>query len=198
MTAAEKVRLSEAEYLAKERASDHKHEYVDGEMVAMAGGSPRHNIIATNIAGALWGRLRGGPCRPLNSDQRVHVRETGLYTYPDVTVLCGPPETHPEDRNTLCNPRVIFEVLSSSTEAYDRGAEFGHYRRSPSLVEYVLVSQHERLVEHFRRTDDGHWILTEFRDGVVRLPALGCELPLDEIYLDAESYPSDIDETPAG
>ena len=192
MTAAEKQQLSEAEYLARERLADTKHEYVNGVAVAMAGGSPRHNVIATNIAGELRARLRGQPCRPTNSDQRVHVPHTRLYTYPDVTVICGQPETHPEDRNTLCNPRVIFEVLSASTEAYDRGAKFRHYRRSESLAEYVLVSQHERLVEHFRRGDDGHWVLTEYREtGDVALPALGCSLPLDEIYLDAEAWHAD-------
>ncbi len=184
--------LSEAEYLRQEHLADRKHEYINGVAVAMAGSSPRHAVIATNIAGELRARLRGRPCRPTNSDQRVNVPETALYTYPDVTVVCGQPELHPADRNTLCNPRVVFEVLSTSTEAYDRGAKFGHYRRSPSLVEYVLVSQHERLVEHFRRDEDGRWLLTVYRDAdEVALPALECSLPLDEIYLEVEGYPAD-------
>ncbi|MCA9558070.1 MAG: Uma2 family endonuclease, partial [Myxococcales bacterium] len=184
MPAAEKQQLSEAEYLARERLADTKHEYVNGVAVAMAGGSPRHNVIATNIAGELRARLRGQPCRPTNSDQRVHVAHTGLYTYPDVTVICGQPETHPEDRNTLCNPRVIFEVLSTSTEAYDRGAKFRHYRRSESLAEYVLVSQHERLVEHFRRGVAHQQMRSASRRASEEiLAAAGSLLHLDEIYL---------------
>jgi Uma2 family endonuclease len=198
MTAATKTRLSPAEYLARDNASTLKHEYVNGQMMAMAGASPRHNVIATNIAGELRTRLRDRRCRPTNSDQRVHVPDTGLYTYPDVTVICGEPETHPADRSTICNPRVIFEVLSTSTEAHDRGAKFSHYRRSASLAEYVLVSQNERLVEHFRRTEDGRWILSEYRGGgSVELPSLGCSLPLDEIYLDADRYPADAEDSAA-
>lgn len=196
MTAATKLRLSPAEYLARENASARKHEYVNGEVIAMAGGSPRHNLISANITGALWARLGDGPCCPMTSDQRVHVPDTGLYTYPDVTVVCGEPESHPDDRNTIGNPRVIFEVLSSSTEAHDRGAKFSHYRRSATLAEYVLVSQRERLVEHYRRTDDGRWILSEYRgDDPVELPSLGCSLPLHEIYRNADRYPADSEDS---
>ncbi|HEY8379834.1 MAG TPA: Uma2 family endonuclease [Nannocystis sp.] len=195
MTAATKTRLSPAEYLARENASELKHEYINGEVVAMAGGSPRRNAIAINIAGELRTRLRGGRCRPFGSDQRVHVPDTGLYTYPDVTVVCGGLETHPDDRNTICNPRVIFEVLSASTEAHDRGAKFSHYRRCASLAEYVLVSQRERVVEHYRRTEDGRWVLSEYRGSeTMELPSLGICLPLDEVYLDADLASSDAED----
>lgn len=189
MSAAEKVTLSEAEYLAREAVAEGRHEFVGGEVVAMAGGSQRHALIAANIIGALWSRLRGTPCRPTTGDQRVHVVETGLYTYPDVTVICGKPEAHAGDRQSVVNPRVVFEVLSPATEAYDRGAKFGHYRRIPSLAEYVLVSQDRRLVEHFRRTSAGTWELRECREaGEVALLAVGCSLSLDEIYEGSDDF----------
>jgi Uma2 family endonuclease len=191
--AVERPRMTEEEYLAFERASDVRHELVNGEIVAMAGGSPRHGLIATNVGGALVARLRGGPCRAVNSDVRVHIPDTGLYTYPDITVVCGQPETHPADRDALTNPRVIFEVLSRSTEAYDRGAKFDHYRRCASLAEYVLVDQRERRILHHRRVEGG-WLLSEVGpDGTLALPALGCELPLAEIYDGAEAWPADED-----
>lgn len=189
MTAAAQTHLTELEYLAFERDAETKHELVNGEIVAMSGGSPRHNVIAANIIGELRGRLKELNCRPTTSDQRVRIPDTGLYTYPDVTVICGPPKFSSNDANTICNPTVIFEILSPKTEAYDRGAKFDHYRRCSSLVEYVLVSQHERLIEHYRRTDIGQWVLTVYRgDGEVELPTLGCTLPIDEVYLDADAY----------
>jgi Uma2 family endonuclease len=192
MSTAERLVLSEDEYLAMERASEQKREYVNGEAVAMAGASPRHNRIVANLIIALGTRLEGGPCAPLPSDQRVHVPRTGLYTYPDVSVLCGPGEYHEKDPNALRNPRVIFEVLSDSTEAYDRGAKFDHYRRIPSLEEYVLVWQKERRVMHHRRQTDGRWVMTEIPPGeAVELPALGLSLPFAAIYRDAEKYPAD-------
>jgi Uma2 family endonuclease len=189
MSTPERPRLSEREYLELERTAEQKHEYVDGEVVAMAGGSPRHALIAANVIGTLRSLLRGTPCRPLTSDLRVHVPATGLYTYPDVTVICGPPILHPEDASVVLNPRVIFEVLSDSTEAYDRGAKFAHYRHIETLEEYVLVSHRERTLEHFRRVDGGQWLYTAYASGAVALPALGIELPLDEVYAGTEDFP---------
>jgi Uma2 family endonuclease len=192
MSTAAKQRMSEDEYLAFERASTLKHEFVNGEVVAMAGGSMRHSLIANNIGGELRSRLRGHPCRVFQSDLSVHVTETGLYTYPDVTVVCGPPRVHPRDARSTLNPRVIFEVLSASSEAYDRGAKFAHYMRIPDLAEYVLVAQDRRRVEHFRRLESGQWLLTTFDgEGEVELPALGIALPLAEIYTGAEELPAD-------
>lgn len=190
MSAAERIHLSEGEYLEREAAAETRHEFINGEMVAMAGGSQRHALIGANIIGGLILALGDGPCYPTTGDQRVHVDETGLYTYPDVTVVCGKSVSHTVDRHSIVNPRVIFEVLSPSTEAYDRGAKFGHYRRIPSLAEYVLVSQHTRLVEHYRRKADGRWELTEYRgEGEVALPALECALSLDFIYRRVEDLP---------
>ena len=184
MQPAEHPLYSEDEYLAFERDSETKHELVNGVINAMAGATYRHNLIASNVLLVLGTLLRGKGCRAVGSDQRVHVPATGLYTYPDITVVCGPPEFHAKDQDTLINPRVIVEVLSSSTEAYDRGAKFAHYRSLPSFVEYVLVAQDEPRVEHFRRIETGQWLLTVYaaENERVALPALGCEMPLGELY----------------
>ncbi len=157
---------------------------MNGAIVAMAGASYEHNTIAANVLTALNVRLRGKGCRAVGSDQRVHVPATGLFTYPDVTVVCGKPDFHPKDPDTLLNPRVIVEVLSGSTEAYDRGAKFAHYRSLPSLVEYILIAQNGPLVEHFQRIESGQWLFTVYRGegATAALPALGCELPLAEVY----------------
>jgi Uma2 family endonuclease len=170
--------------LAQERASQVKHEYVNGELAAMAGASPQHNLVAANIAGALREQLRDRPCLVLPSDQRVYVPSTGLYAYPDVTVVCGQPEFHAKDDWVLLNPIVIFEVPSESTEAFDRGAKFAHYRHLDSLVEYVLVAVGERRVEHYRRLDPAQWLLTshETPGASVVLPALDLALPLAQIF----------------
>ena len=183
MDSAERPRLSEDEYLALERESVVKSEYFRGEIVAMAGASMRHNLIVGNLVGALRELLKSEPCVVLPSDQRVHVPSTELYTYPDVTILCDAPRSHPKDEATLLNPSVLVEVLSDSTEAYDRGAKFAHYRHIESLEEYVLVAQREPRVEHYQRLETGQWLLTALELGdSLKLPALGVELPLAEIY----------------
>lgn len=180
-------RLSEDEYLVRERGSETKHEYVNGELVAMAGGSRRHNLIAANVAAALSGRLRDRPCVVLNSDQRVAVQRTRLYAYPDVTVVCGRPESHPKDAETITNPTLVVEVLSERTERYDRGAKFAHYQRLESLRHYVMISQSERRVEHYARLPSGQWLLTVHEEtGSVPLDALGIELPLDDVFTKLE------------
>lgn len=181
------VPATEEEYLRAERRSETKHEWRNGKIMAMAGGSPKHNVIAGNVLAALKAALRGRRCLVLPSDQRVHVVATGLYTYPDVTVTCDRPQFHTVDRDSLTNPRVIVEVLSKATEAYDRGRKFRHYQSIPSFVEYVLVSQTERRVEHFHRLETRQWLLTTVEgDGVVALPALDCELRLADIYEDLD------------
>src|SRR5947209_4150471 len=136
-------RMTEDEYLARERVASSKSELVNGQAVAMAGASPRHNAIVRNLLLALGSRLRGKPCQPYPSDLRVHVPATGLYAYPDVTIVCAPIEHHPKDEATVMNPRVIIEVLSAGTEAFDRGAKFAHYRSIASLRTYVLVGGEE-------------------------------------------------------
>src|SRR5688572_21846950 len=133
MVAVKKVRATEEEYLMKERPSPVKHEFLRGETYAMAGASAAHNLIASNTLRALGNQLQARPCMVLGSDQRVHVPTTGLYTYPDVTVICGQLRFHEKDPHSLINPLLIVEVLSDTTEDYDRGAKFSHYRTIPSL-----------------------------------------------------------------
>lgn len=184
MQAAERITVTEDEYFALERASDAKHELVNLKIVAMPNTSPRHNVIVANVAGALGNLLVSRPCLVLPSPQRIHVEATGLYTYADVSVTCDRPRFHPKHKDTLLNPRLVVEVLSDSTEAYDRGAKFAHYRGLPSFQEYLLISQHAALVEHYLRLDTGQWILTAYEGeaAIVKLPSLGCELPLSEVY----------------
>ena len=182
---------TEEEYLARERASLDRHEYVDRRIVAMAGGSPRHNFISANVAAVLRSLL-GGRCRAFSSDQRIFVPATGLYTYPDVAVVCGPPELHPRHPDTITNPRVVVEVLSKSTEAYDRGDKFSHYRTVPSLLGYLIVAQRERHIEHYRRVEVGRWELTEaVGDGAITVPALDLVLPLGDVYAAVDDLPGD-------
>lgn len=184
------MRVGPDEYLALERKSETKHELVNGQIVAMSGASPVHNLIAMNLGSLLRELLRAKPCVVLSSDQRIHVPATGLFAYPDLTVVCGRPEFHPRDDHTLVNPRVIVEVLSDSTEAFDRGAKFGHYQGIASLEEYVLVSTRERRIEHFRRQDSGQWLLTVHAGDHARveLPALGGSIALADVYEKVESF----------
>ncbi|HEX4953460.1 MAG TPA: Uma2 family endonuclease [Thermoanaerobaculia bacterium] len=177
-------RVTPEEYLAFERAAPERHELIDGEVVAMSGGTRRHALIAGKLIRVLGNALLGRPCDVFGSDLRVRIPASDLYTYPDVSVVCGESRLEDEQDDTLENPLVIFEVLSDSTESYDRGEKFARYRTLPSLAEYVLVSQKRPLVEHFQRQGDGSWLLRTFEAGEsMPLPALGCELAVDEIYL---------------
>jgi Uma2 family endonuclease len=177
-----RTRISADEYLERERRAETKSELVNGEIVAMAGGSPRHNAIAANIIFAIKARLAGRRCMVFTSDQRVLVPATGLYTYPDVSVTCEKPQLDPKDEQSLVNPTALVEVLSTSTEAYDRGAKFAHYRTIPFLEEYMLVSQDTEQVEHYRRVDAKQWLLTEAKGQDAMVVVLGVEVPLREIY----------------
>lgn len=179
-----KARCTPEEYLALERSSREKHEYFAGEIFAMGGASERHNLIVTNVVGELRRQLKGRPCKTYASDMRVKVAATGLYTYPDVVVVCGDARFDDEQRDTLLNPTVLIEVLSKSTEAYDRGEKSEHYRQLESLAEYLLISQDKYHLEHYLRQPDHHWLLSEHNglQSTVRLPAIGCELALAEIY----------------
>jgi Uma2 family endonuclease len=171
------------EYLAIERASDHKSEFVNGRIHAMTGAAWSHNQIVSNIVIHVGARLQGRGCSIVSGDQRVKVSRTGLYTYPDVVALCGPPQLEDAHLDTLTNPGVIFEVLSRSTELYDRGEKFAHYRKIESLREYILVGQNGVHVEQFVRHGD-HWMLSELTEpaDVLRIETLGCEIPLRLIY----------------
>jgi Uma2 family endonuclease len=179
--------MSYAKYLAQEATSDVRHEFLGGEVFAMAGGTPEHAALAAAVLMELGTVLRGKRCRVYTSGLRVRVLATDLTTelstYPDVTVVCDQVETRPDDPDAVVNPVVLVEVLSDSTEAYDRGAKAAHYRRIPSLREYVLVSQHEPLIEVYRRNERGHWELVESRSGMqVELASLGVSLDVDVIY----------------
>jgi Uma2 family endonuclease len=180
-----KSALTPQEYLAKERKADFKSEYYRGEMFAMAGASEEHNSIVTNVVGELHPQLKQHDCKVYASDMRVKVDPTGLYTYPDVSVACEGREFEDEELDALLNPQVIFEVLSKSTEAYDRGPKFEQYRKLSSLSEYLLVSQDRCHVEHYEKQADGSWTLREFNDlqEVVVLRSIECKLTLADIYL---------------
>ncbi len=180
-------RLTAAEYLAVENAADFRSEFYDGEMFLMAGASPPHNYVKDNLNGELYLRLRGTPCRTASSDQRVRV-PSGLYTYPDIVVVCGRPEYDPLDPNTLANPAVVVEVLSPGTETYDRGVKLRHYQRIESLREVVLASQDRMLVEVYARQPDGRWLHTAFDDpaGELEVPSLAVRVPLADVYRGVE------------
>lgn len=176
---------SRDEYLRLDERSDGKHEFFNGEVFAMTGGSFAHATIGLNVATILATRLRGGQCRPMNSDMRVHT-PSGLDTYPDVSVFCGEAELT-DQQKTLLNPVVIVEVLSPSTRSYDRGDKFALYRSIPSLQDYLLIDSEQVLVEHFRRLDSGEWLLHEYRliSDVVVLASVGASLELTEVYAGA-------------
>lgn len=177
-------RYTYREYLALERGANVRHEFFDGEIYAMAGGTREHAAMCANLIAALSAQLRGRGCQAHSSDLRVRVLATGLATYPDVTVVCQRAEHDPEDRNTITNPVLLIEVQSPSTAAYDRGEKLAHYQRIPSLREVVLVAHDERLLESWRRTDDGPWIRCEARTGSLALAAVPATLQVDEVYQD--------------
>lgn len=177
-------RTTYAQYLDLERVSEVKHEYLRGEIFAMAGGSPEHSRLAANVIGELRAALRGRPCAVFTSDARVRIEATDRATYPDVTVVCGRLEPAPDDPDSITNPVVIVEVLSDATEADDRGEKFAHYRRLGSLREYLLVSQRARRLEVYRRRDD-RWVLDEAGAGeTLRLTSIDIDLSVDEVYRD--------------
>jgi Uma2 family endonuclease len=186
--AAIKTQVTYAEYLAFERAAETRHEYINGGIYAMAGGTIEHGLLATNATVALANALRGRPCVVLNSDVRVRVRapSTDLATYPDVTVVCGAIARADADPDALTNPVVIVEVLSDSTEAYDRGRKFASYRRIASLREYVLVSQSEQRIEVYQRVEHGPWTLNEYAPSQrIALGSIGVEIAVDDVYRNA-------------
>ena len=175
--------LTPEAYLEIERKSEIRSEYIDGQMVAMSGASWRHGLIAGNFFRELSSQMRGRACHARITDQRVKVSPTGMYTYPDVVALCGEPEFEDSHVDTLLNPTVIVEVLSDSTELYDRGKKFAHYRRIDSLREYVLVSQNEMRIEYFRHDTD-RWSLFEVSDpnAILQLVSIDCHVAVSMIY----------------
>lgn len=181
------VFYSVEEYLTLEESSNVRHEYLDGQIYAMAGGTPEHAALCTSLATHLSNAVRGGRCRVHGADLRIRVSATGLMTYPDVSVTCGPWERAPEDGRSVTNPVLLAEVLSKSTEAYDRGEKLEHYQRIPSLRACWLVAQKERQLELWSRpAEDAIWQPRVFRSGeAVVLEALGVTLEVDAIYEDA-------------
>ena len=182
-SAAAQTYLTPEEYLAWERKSDTKHEYVGGEIIAMSGASRAHSLIVTNISGELYIQLKEGTYEVHTNDIRVRTSPEISYFYPDILVVCGEPRFEDNVFDTLLNPIVLVEVLSPSTQAYDRGEKFEHYQQLTSLREYILVSQDEIRVEHHRQQHT-EWQPTEFRSlkDVLSLTSIDCELSLDDIY----------------
>lgn len=182
--AAARSRLSPEEYLAFERASQQRHEYANGEIFAMAGGTREHSLTATNIVGELRAALRGRRCEVHGSDMRIKIPSTGRYVYSDGVVVCGRPVFEDDTRDTLLNPLVVVEVLSDSSEAYDRGDKFAQYQSIPSIKDYVLASQKSARIEHFRRLPDGTWLLRILGAGErLVLESTPREIAVDDAYL---------------
>jgi Uma2 family endonuclease len=176
-------KMTPQEYLRFERASEIKHEFYNGDIFAMSGASEEHNVITANIVAALHGQLRQRLCKLYPSDMRVFIPATGLYTYPDVTAVCGTPQFEDKEFDTLLNPTVIIEVLSPSTEKYDRGKKFEHYRSIPSLREYVLIAQDEARIQCFSLQND-FWVFDEAvaLDAILTLTSIECTLALSDVY----------------
>jgi Uma2 family endonuclease len=179
-------RYTPQEYYALERDATYKSDYYDGEIFAMAGGTTRHSIISVNVAGELRQRLKGIPCAPYESNQRLKVKATGFRCYPDVSIYCGELQYDAEDPQSepATNPIVLFEVLSKSTEGYDRGFKAENYRLIPTLRAYIFISQDSPHVEVVERQPDGGWLLHETRglDATLVIPGLDVQLPMAEIY----------------
>jgi Uma2 family endonuclease len=186
MSAQKQIRtiLTAEEYLAAERRASVKSEYVNGDVTAMAGGSSNHSEIATNVIGILKQQLRDRPCRVFNSDIKVRIDKANAFRYPDVSGLCGPVLYHDSTHDAYCNPAVIFEVLSPSTEAFDRGEKFRLYRLLDSLFEYILVRQERVEVEVWTRGNEGVWTCVVYNERTDSFPlrTLDCTLTLGEIY----------------
>lgn len=184
--------ISLTEYEARERASLTKSEYYRGEMFAMAGGSPEHSLVATNFTREAGNQLKDKSCVVYNSDLRIKVEASGLYTYPDASIVCGPAQIDSDVAGTVLNPSVIVEVLSESTESYDRGKKSSHYRRIESLRELILISPNEPLVEMYARRTDAAWSFFEYRlitDTLV-IESIGAATPLCEIYRNVAFQPA--------
>ncbi len=183
------------EYLAVEREAGFRHEYMDGEIFAMAGGNKRHNLISANVIRIIGNQILDRSCSVYGSDMRIKIPFTNAYTYPDVVGLCGPEEFEDDTEDNLLNPALIVDVLSKSTEAYDRGAKFESYQTIESLREYVLITQEPFRVEQFVRRDANTWTYFEFRtaDDVLKLHSIECELCLRDIYHKVEQkFPKEV------
>jgi Uma2 family endonuclease len=196
MSTIQKHLLTAQEYLARERQADFRSEFYGGEMFAMAGASWQHTRIKDNLARQAGNQLEGGPCRVVTSDLRVKVDATGLYAYPDVIVVCDKPQFEDNMFDTLLNPRIVVEVLSDSTEKYDRGTKFAHYRQLASVQEYVLVAQDRPLVERYVRQADETWVLAAYNDLTQTLAfgTIPVQIALADIYRNVDFPKIDLKE----
>lgn len=179
-----KTYVTPEEYLAFERKAEYKNEYVNGEIFAMTGASRKHNLIVTNIVRTLSSQLQGKPCEVYPGEMRVKAPAARSYVYPDVVVVCGEPQLEDDYFDTLLNPTLVVEVLSKSTESYNRLAKSAYYRTIESLVEYLLVAQEEYRVEQYVKQADGRWLLSDVRslESVIDLKSIGCSLALRDLY----------------
>jgi Uma2 family endonuclease len=195
-----RIYFTEEEYLAIERESEERHEYIDGRIYAMAGENDQHGEISSNIFGHFFAQLMGKPCRARHENTKVRSgpepkpsrNPEGFYSYPDVLVVCGERKFHDQYRDVLLNPSVIIEVLSKSTEVFDRGEKFIRYRTwLPTLTDYLLVSQEKPVIEHYRRQPNGEWLLATVSglDASLTIASIGCELKLSEVY-DGVNFPA--------
>jgi len=177
-------KLTPEEYLEIERNAEFKSEYYNGEMFALAGASYVHNRITRNISKALGLQLKGKVCEEFQSDLKIKEKISGLFTYPDVVVICGEPEFYDDEKDVVVNPAVIMEVLSKSTETYDRGFKFEWYRRIETLKDYFMVSQDKISIEYYTRNDDDSWTLKEFKkiNQNIEIKSIGCILELKDVY----------------
>ncbi|MBM4368404.1 MAG: Uma2 family endonuclease [Deltaproteobacteria bacterium] len=183
MPATARQLVSYAEYLAAEELSATKHEYIDGQVVAMAGGTMAHATLVGNCYGLAFTALAGRPCRPYNESQRIRIPATDLSTYPDLSIVCGPRLPDEADRHAATNPTVLVEVLSPGTAAYDRGEKFDHYKQLPSLREYVLVESTRVHVDVYSLDERGEWVRRGYGPGSsVPLPSVGISVDLDALY----------------
>lgn len=187
-----KPSITAEDYLTAERESDSRHEFLDGRVYAMAGESLSHSQVCMNLGGEVRNKLKGKDCQPLSPNMKVRTSTASLFAYPDLTIVCGEPQFHDKKKDVLVNPKVIFEVLSPSTEKYDRSTKFARYRMgNETLNDYVLVSQEKPFVEHFSKRDDGEWLYRSFGDmnEVFEIESVGCLLSLAEIYDRVEFEP---------
>jgi Uma2 family endonuclease len=178
--------ISPEQYLEMERAAETKHEYYNGEVFAMSGASLPHNFVCHNVYGSLIIFLKGKNCKPFGSDLRIHIPENTLYTYPDISIICGKPETADSFRDSIINPSIIIEILSKSTKDYDRGTKFFLYRSIQTLKEYILIDSTSVSIEIYNRQVDNSWILKEFKqpaDSFV-ISTIGLSLFLKDVYED--------------
>jgi Uma2 family endonuclease len=184
MSTVPKQFITPEQYLHRERNAEFRSEYLRGEMFAMAGASANHNLIVGNCVQNIGQQLKKKPCRVYPSDLKLRIQATGLYTYPDLSVVCGEPQLESDHGDVLLNPVVLIEVLSDSTEAYDRGKKFEHYRTIPSLKHYVLVAQDRHSIDCFSLNPDGSWSLTACQTptGMVELAAIDSQLSAVEVY----------------